>query len=307
MWFRGTIWMAALLIVSGSIGRAAEATKVPRTHGLVAPLSASPLSNEEMMHAVRSGLDSAIQDVLAKTELGGSSETNSRPGAFEAWDARSSVSDPRRDRGVLGHPDNEELRAWTIYFSGGGRVRLEAAVRRVAPFRERVMQILESFGLPRELIVVAFIESEFVSNAVSPKGATGPWQFMPVTAIRYGLQRDAWRDDRMDFEKSTLAAAQYLRDLHQLFGDWPLALAAYNAGEDRVLAAAEKGGSRDFWALTQRGLLPIETATYVPKILGAARAWAAADHSEFEKTAEAKRDSRQSQNPDWFFASTSGE
>ena len=121
--------------------------------------------------------------------------------------------------------------------------------------------------------MVGFVESEFVSDAVSSKGAAGPCQFMPATAARYGLQPDAQDDERKNFEKLTLAAEHYLADLHQLFGDWLLALAAYNAAEDRVQDAVKRGGTRDFWALRRLGLLPQETQDYVPKVLGALQAW----------------------------------
>jgi hypothetical protein len=112
-------------------------------------------------------------------------------------------------------------------------------------------------------------------NAVSPKGATGAWQFMPGTAARYGLKRNVWGDERTDLDKSTVVAAHYLADLHRLFGHWALALAAYNAGQDRVLEAVAKGKTRDFWRLSEQGLFPGETQEYVPKVLAAARAWKA--------------------------------
>ncbi len=82
-----------------------------------------------------------------------------------------------------------------------------------------------------------------------------------------------WQDERTDYEKSTFAAARYLSDLHGTFGDWLLALAAYNAGKDTVSEAIVKGKSRDFWRLSHMGLLPSETQDYVPKILGAVQAW----------------------------------
>jgi hypothetical protein len=169
--------------------------------------------------------------------------------------------------------DNPQVRFWEDYFSGPGQMRFSAALDRLGPFRSRAENILEQAGVPGDLIVVALVESDFVSTAVSSQGATGAWQFMPATAIRYGLFRDAWRDDRTDMEKSTFAAARYLADLHRLFGDWLLALAAYNAGEERVLDAIEQGKSHDFWALSQLRLLPRETRDYVPQILGALRAW----------------------------------
>ena len=124
-------------------------------------------------------------------------------------------------------------------------------------------------GLPLELLTVAQVESNFDSWALSPKGARGLWQFMPTTARRYGLRVDAVRDDRLDAEKSTRAAARYLRDLYAQFKDWPLALAAYNAGEDAVQRAIERSGNADFWALSNGRQLPRETRAYVPSIFRA--------------------------------------
>ena len=151
--------------------------------------------------------------------------------------------------------------------------RLLAAFDRLAPFRNHVVQIFSEMGLPEDLIAVAFAESELTANAISPKGAFGTWQFMPATAARYGLKRNGWGDERTDLDKSTVAAARCLADLHRLFGDWALALAAYNAGQDKVLEAIAKGKTRDFWRLSEQGLLPEETRLYVPKVVGTARAW----------------------------------
>jgi membrane-bound lytic murein transglycosylase D len=97
-------------------------------------------------------------------------------------------------------------------------------------------------------------------------GAKGMWQFMAATARRYGLRVDRWVDERLDPEKSTVAAAAYLRDLYNLFGSWPLAQAAYNAGEVKVARAISKTGSRDFWTLAQSRYLRRETKEFVPQI-----------------------------------------
>jgi hypothetical protein len=135
--------------------------------------------------------------------------------------------------------------------------------------RESLARILVEERLPVETLAVALVESGFNPLALSPKGARGIWQLMPATARRYGLTVEAANDHRTDPEHATRAAARYLRDLYEMFGDWKLALAAYNAGEGRVQRAIERAGVRDFDELARRGLLPAETRNYVPAVLAA--------------------------------------
>ena len=143
---------------------------------------------------------------------------------------------------------------------GATRTALAAARRSLGP-------ILVEERVPIELVSVAFVESGFNPYALSPKGARGIWQFIPSTARRYGLAVRAGVDDRTHPERSTKAAARYLRDLYAQFGDWKLALAAYNAGEARVWRAIRKSGTRDFEEISRLRLLPAETRAYVPSVL----------------------------------------
>ena len=129
--------------------------------------------------------------------------------------------------------------------------------------------ILREVGIPEEMAAVVLVESGGDPMALSPKGARGIWQLMPDTARRYGLTVDASEDDRLDIEKSTLAAARYLRDLHSEFGSWPLALAAYNTGEQNLQRAIDRSRSNDFNVLSSLRLLPFETRQYVPAVLSA--------------------------------------
>lgn len=129
--------------------------------------------------------------------------------------------------------------------------------------------ILREVGIPEELAAVVLVESGGDPMALSPKGARGIWQLMPDTARRYGLTVDASEDDRLDIEKSTLAAARYLRDLHSEFGSWPLALAAYNTGGQNLQRAIDRSRSNDFNVLSSLRLLPFETRQYVPAVLSA--------------------------------------
>lgn len=145
--------------------------------------------------------------------------------------------------------------------------RVRAAQARLLELHVDAAQIFVEEGVPLELLVVADVESSFNLLAFSPKGARGPWQLMSATAERFGLRVDGLKDERIHPERSTRAAARYLKELYAQFGDWLLALAAYNAGEQRVADAIERGGTRDFWKLSERRLLPTETRHYVPAIL----------------------------------------
>lgn len=156
---------------------------------------------------------------------------------------------------------------WPGLKSTGNIPRLVLA--RYNAHRDTLMRILLDEGLPLEVLSVALIESGFNALALSPKGARGIWQLMPDTARRYGLAVSLGNDHRTHPEHATIAAARYLRDLYRMFGDWKLALAAYNAGEGRVQRAIERAGVRDFDELARRRLLPAETRSYVPAVLAA--------------------------------------
>ena len=123
--------------------------------------------------------------------------------------------------------------------------------------------------MPAELAYLPLIESGFSTRAVSRAGAAGPWQFIPGTGRRYGLRIDHYVDERRDPVKSTEAAARYLRDLHEMFGDWHLALAGYNTGEGRIQRILDNGHAEDFWEMGERGFLYRETKDYVPGFLAA--------------------------------------
>ena len=146
--------------------------------------------------------------------------------------------------------------------------RVGAASLRLLSLGVDASRIFAEEGVPARLLRVAAVESNFDPQAESPKGARGVWQLMPETALMLGLRVDAHGDERTHPVRSTRAAARYLRELYLRYGDWLLALAAYNAGEKKVNAAIERAGTRDFWQLAQRGWLPLETRRYVPAVLG---------------------------------------
>ena len=156
---------------------------------------------------------------------------------------------------------------YIYFFSGRGRGTLEAALARSGRYREMIQRVLSEEGVPQELIYLAQAESGFHPLAVSRAGARGMWQFMASRATAYGLERNWWVDERQDPEKATRAAARHLRDLYKEFGDWYLAMAAYNSGPVTVQNAVARTGYPDFWELYNRGVLPKETRNYVPIIL----------------------------------------
>ncbi|MEW6740230.1 MAG: transglycosylase SLT domain-containing protein [Nitrospirota bacterium] len=147
--------------------------------------------------------------------------------------------------------------------------RFSVWLERSAKYIEIMQDVLKEKGMPEELVFLPIVESGFNLNAYSRARAVGPWQFIASTAKRYGLVIDWWRDERKDPVKSTHAAAEYLKDLYQMFGSWKLALAAYNAGEGRIMKALKRTGAEDYWALLGTKKIPNETKEYVPRYIAA--------------------------------------
>lgn len=153
-------------------------------------------------------------------------------------------------------------------FQNGEREFFIQSYQRAARYRPVILKALKKAGLPEELSWLPLVESGFKILALSRARALGLWQFIPSTGYKYGLNRDDWVDERMDVEKSTQAAIGYLKDLHEMFGDWLTVLAAYNCGEGRVLRVISRQHLNyldRFWDLYRQ--LPNETARYVPRFL----------------------------------------
>jgi membrane-bound lytic murein transglycosylase D len=161
----------------------------------------------------------------------------------------------------------DQVAGYINYFSNRGRGTLEHALARSGRYEDMIRRVLREEGVPQELIYLAQAESGFHPLAVSRAGARGMWQFMGSRAKGYGLERSWWVDDRQDPEKATRAAAHHLHDLYNEFGDWYLAMAAYNSGPGTVQSAVKRTGYADFWELYRRNVLPKETRNYVPIIV----------------------------------------
>ena len=162
---------------------------------------------------------------------------------------------------------NDYVAGYINYFSSRGRATFESALARSGRYRDMILRVFKEEGIPQDLIYLAQAESGFKPLALSRARARGMWQFMASRGLGYGLRRTWWVDDRQDPEKSTRAAARHLKDLYNQFGDWYLAMAAYNSGPGNVQQAVRRTGYADFWELYRRNVLPAETKNYVPIIL----------------------------------------
>jgi membrane-bound lytic murein transglycosylase D len=164
---------------------------------------------------------------------------------------------------------NESVEDYLNYFQTSIRDRFALWLARSGRYLPLMRETFKKYGLPEDLVYVALIESGFNPYAYSRARATGPWQFMKGTARLYQLQMNLWVDERRDPIKSTDAAARHLKDLYARFGSWPLALASYNAGENKIHRALVKANTDDYWDLRSSRHIRRETKGYVPKFMAA--------------------------------------
>jgi membrane-bound lytic murein transglycosylase D len=165
---------------------------------------------------------------------------------------------------------NGKVEQFIYYFQTRIRHKFVTWLGRSEKYIPSMKSLLKEYGLPEDLVYMALIESGFDPYAYSRAKAVGPWQFIYLTGKRYGLRINWWVDERRDPEKSTIAAAKYLRDLYEMFECWYLAAAGYNAGEYKIVNAIKRYKTEDFWTLTQKRYLKRETKDYVPLMIAAA-------------------------------------
>jgi hypothetical protein len=221
------------------------------------------------------GLAQPVQSGAARQEQGPFTEINQR--LNEAADAELASGFPfsRKAEQVDGtngtRLSSGLLVVPTQWKDASAKRAIAKPLARLDALRWIIEPELVRAGLPAELAGMVLVESGAQAFALSLKGARGLWQLMPETALRYGLTVTAERDERLDPEASTRAAAAYIRDLRLRFNDWRLVLAAYNAGEDKVQKAIERAGTSDYQTLSAKRLIPEETRNYVPAVLRAIR------------------------------------
>jgi len=202
-----------------------------------------------------------------KSEPAPIDETNQLAPAADARTKAKAEAEVKATHSDLPLMMTDQVAGYIAYFQGHGRDVFERALARSGRYHDMIIATLKEQGLPQDLIYLAQAESGFHPLAVSRAGARGIWQFMSSRARGYGLSHNMWVDDRQDPAKATRAAARHLKDLYAQFGDWYLAMAAYNSGPGTVQAAVKRTGYADFWELYRRDVLPKETRNYVPIIL----------------------------------------
>jgi membrane-bound lytic murein transglycosylase D len=216
------------------------------------PAAQPPAATHLDAAAFQKELQTAYDDIVAREH---------RPVAPPAVDVEAAASMPI--------PDHRSVRGAISLFSNEMKGDIQAYLTRSGRYKKLIDKSLADAGLPKGLAYLPVIESGYAPTLTSRAGAHGIWQFMSETAREYGLRVDWWVDERADPERSTRAAARYLKDLYRQFDDWPLALAAYNAGPGRIRRALADSGATSFWELSEQAAIPKETRGYVPTFYAA--------------------------------------
>lgn len=239
-------WLLPILVLSAACASAPKPAPAPP-----APLQ-PPASAHLDAAAFQRELQTAYDDIVAREH---------KPVAAPAVDVEAAASMPI--------PDQKSVRGAISLFSTEMKADIQAYLSRSSRYKKLIDKSLTEAGLPKGLAYLPVIESGYAPTLTSRAGAHGIWQFMSETAREYGLRVDWWIDERADPERSTRAAAKYLKDLYRQFDDWPLTLAAYNAGPGRIRRALNASGASTFWELSEQAAIPKETRGYVPTFYAA--------------------------------------
>jgi len=243
--------LAAICMIA--VGCAPTKPRPPRTDLAYGGRADSRRRAKISPHAARAARDALVQEAIAKRlREHGSAEPQLAPEPSQI-----AAEHARVDHFIRHYSEDDR---WVV----------PQSLERGRPYLPMIRTTLEAAGVPREVAYLPVVESRFTSFARSGAGAAGLWQFMRSTGRRYGLRVDSCVDERLDPVLSTRAAARYLARLYDHFNDWHLALAAYNAGEGRIARLMRKHDAEDYWELVDRGLLPRETADFVPKLIAVA-------------------------------------
>lgn len=214
------------------------------------PIQTPRVSAQVDADQFRTELEAAYAHILARTDI------TTPPEDAPVVDIEAAASIPI--------PEHRTINSAVRLFSVDMKDSIQTSLIRSGKYKNLIDKTLAEHKLPKGLAYLPVIESAYLPTLTSRAGAYGIWQFMPDTAREYGLRVDWWVDERADPERSTRAAAAYLQDLHRMFDDWALALAAYNCGPGRVKRTLNEAGATTFWELLDNGLLPKETRGYVP-------------------------------------------
>jgi len=236
---------------------------------LFAPLYASGTPEEKSADGQPPPIISEKPTEKTEPAIKAESVTKAEPVIEAAPEARPTVAESE----IVPYKSNpmavKAVEKSTVLFAERIKERFAMWLSRSGKYVELMKDILKNKNVPEDIVFLSLIESGFNPYAYSVARAAGPWQFISATAKRYGLVIDWWRDERRDPVKSTAAAANYLSDLYGMFGSWNLAMAAYNAGEGRILKALKRSKSDDYWPLLNTRHIKSETKNYVPRFIAA--------------------------------------
>ncbi len=255
-WLVGVVVCLAFLAGCGGGQKGALVKADPVTPEVTAPVAddnADDASLTEELSGKR------LEELYAKSGIPGWDPTLEKE--LQNWDHQVKFDVPIQM--------NKQVRAYLVYFSTERKAVITRYLARSTRYLPMIKEVFQEAGLPEDLAYLAMIESGFNNKAYSPAAASGMWQFIKGTGLRYGLTIDGYVDERRDPEKATRAAAQYLLDLYKQFGSWYLAAASYNCGEGRVQRELNQSNHKNFWELSANMCLPTETKNYVPQMIAA--------------------------------------